>query len=189
MVTWLPSGEGVGARSIPGLQSRRLQRLLTPKVQAWYQIQGFCHIGFAPVWKPQGKLFAHSRQGYRKPCTYLRLRRRDHIFLQGLAKQKRRKGSFGEPLLSTLQSGNRNRTQIRRGLHVCADCRSQAAAKIRGSKNLLLPAMLGVVGHGASAGGCPQRCRLDDDSRTGRRRSCPDRSGMGRPAGCGRPAA
>jgi len=73
--------------------------------------------------------------------------------------------SLGEHVLSALQSAHRDRTKISRCLFVCADSRNQAQAKVRGTAHLLLSTMLGLAGHGASAGGCTQYGSLGNDSR------------------------
>jgi len=62
-----------------------------------------------------------------------------------------RQESFGESVLSALQSGARNRTQVRRPIYVRADGGNQAAAEVDGAADLLLPAVFCFAGDGTSS--------------------------------------
>jgi hypothetical protein len=93
-----------------------------------------------------------------------------------------RQESFGESVLSSLQSGARNRTQVRRSLYVRADGGNQAAAEIDGAADLFLPAVFCVPGDGTSARGSFKRRSLENDSRVGLRRPSIERCGVGNAA-------
>jgi len=95
------------------------------------------------------------RSSERNLSTYLRSAIPvEHYFvlrIRGNNVLRTRQESFGESVLSALQSGARNRTQIRRSVYVRADGGNQAAAEIDGAADLFLPAMLCFAGDGTSS--------------------------------------
>ena len=103
----------------------------------------------------------------------------ENTFLSGTGRQE---GTFGEPLLSALQSRDRGRTQVGCCIHVCPDRGSETAAKISREADLFLPPVFSLSGDGASSGGRAQHCGVEDDSRTGWRRPGPEPGGLGEPA-------
>jgi hypothetical protein len=93
--------------------------------------------------------------------------------------------TFGKSQLSALQPRDRSRTEICRHVHVCADGRSQAAAKVVGTAHLFLPAVLSLAGPGPSAGRRTQHRRMANDPRPGQRRPSLERGRVGESAGRG----
>jgi len=109
----------------------------------------------------------------------------EHYFvlrISGNIVLKKRKESFGKSVLSSLQSGTRNGTQIRRSVYVRADGGNQAAAEIDGAADLFLPAVFSVAGYGTSSRGSSKRRRMEDDSRVGLRRPGIERRRVGNPS-------
>ncbi len=88
-------------------------------------------------------------------------------------------------LLLALQARDRVRGQVRSGLYVLADGRSEAAPEVNSAADLFLSAMRGVAGNGASAGGRAEYGGVGDDPRVGQRRTVTERSGVGKSAGNG----
>ena len=100
-----------------------------------------------------------------------------------------RKGCFGKLVLPALQSRDRSRTQICRGVYVRANGRHPTAAKVIGAAHLFLPAVLRLPGHGTSTRRRAEPCGLEHDPRPGGRRPCIEPGGLGKPARRGRSAA
>jgi len=95
--------------------------------------------------------------------------------------QLARENTFGECALLTLQRELES-GEIRSHLHVRANGGNQTRAEIGGAANCVLPAMLGLAGVGAFAGGCPERRRVGYDPRSRQLRSGAESSGVGEPA-------
>lgn len=85
--------------------------------------------------------------------------------------------------LSALSARDRSGRQICRGIYVCPDRRSKAAAEVHREPDLLLPAMCGIAGDGIAAGGRAEHGGVGHDSRTGQRGTVSESGGMGRAAG------
>ena len=133
------------------------------------------------------KPFGKRRASWESFCVLAWRTRWTQYFV--LAPLAVRKGPLGKLVLSPLQSRAWSRPEIRCGVHVRPDGGNQAAAKIGGPADLLLPTMLGLAGYGPAARGCAELGGMEHDPRPGGRRPGAESGGLGESARYCRTAA